>query len=109
MNRRTQGRVKQARKRLQKRIDIRAGRRMSMQQYMHNTHNHVEPEVVEEMPEEEAMPIPGDPNGTHQVIANDNGTVMGQGSESQMRKLRAECMREMPDASFSVRKVKVTV
>jgi hypothetical protein len=121
MNRRTQGRVKQARKRLQKRIDIRAGRRMSMQQYMHNTHNHVEEETVPQgwdetatgevdtMPEEEAMPIPGDPNGTHQVIANDNGTVMGQGSESQMRKLRAECMREMPDASFSVRKVKVTV
>jgi len=104
VNRRTQGRVKQARKRLQKRIDIRAGRRMSMQQFMHNTHSHEVPEVAEE----EAMPVPGDPNGTHQVIAKDNGTVMGQGSESQMRRLRAECMREMPDASFSVRKVKAT-
>ena len=107
MNRRIAGRVKHAQKRAKVRADIRAGRRISMQAYVNGTaeHNHA-PVAVAEMPEDEAMPVPGDPNGTHQVIAKDNGTVMGQGTESQMRKLRAECMREMPDTAFSVRKVK---
>jgi|KBSMisStaDraftv2_1062788.scaffolds.fasta_scaffold1891583_2 hypothetical protein len=90
MNRRVQGRVKQARKRMQKRIDIRAGRRMSMQQLMHS---HAE-QVVEETPLAE---------GTHELVNKETGQVLQRGTESQMRKQRAQLGAD----SHSVRKVKV--
>jgi hypothetical protein len=91
MNRRVQGRVKQARKRMQKRIDIRAGRRMSMQQLMH-MHTHTE--QVEETPLAE---------GTHELVNKETGQVLQRGTESQMRKQRAQLGAD----SHSVRKVKV--
>src|SRR5580765_63957 len=114
MNRRTQGRVKQARKRLQKRIDIRAGRRMSMQQFMHNTHNHVEEETVPQgwdetatgevdtVPEE--VFVVGVPEGTHELVNKETGQVLQRGTESQMRKQRAISMEASPEGHFSVRK-----
>ena len=93
MNRRVQGRVKQARKRAQKRIDIRAGRRMSMQQLMHNMHTHTE--QVEETP----VVV----EGTHELVNKETGQVLQRGTESQMRKQRAQLGAD----SHSVRKVKV--
>ena len=98
MNRRTQGRVKQARKRAQKRIDIRAGRILSMRQLIHNTHNHVEPEVaVEETPVV---------TGTHQLVNKETGEVIATGSEGQMRRKRVMLMAT-EGITCSVHKVKV--
>jgi hypothetical protein len=95
MNRRTMGRVKQARKRLQKRIDIRAGRRISMQQFLHNTHSQ----------DESAEPVLSE--GSHELVNKETGQVLQRGSERQMRKQRAVSMEASPEGQFSVRKVKV--
>jgi hypothetical protein len=109
MNRRTQGRVKQARKRLQKRIDIRAGRRMSMQQFMHNTHNHVEEETVPQGWDETATgEVDVVPEGTHELVNKETGQVLQRGSERAMRKQRQISLEASPEGQFSVRKVKVT-
>ena len=101
MNRRTQGRVKQARKRMQKRIDIRAGRRISMQQLIRGTHTH-----EHEMPEVDMPLTPVLPEGSHELVNNETGQVLQRGSESQMRKQRAISMQASPEGSFSVKKVK---
>jgi hypothetical protein len=89
---RTAGRVKQARKRAQKRADIRAGRRLSMQQYLMNTHTHVEPE-----------PITVE-NNLYQLVNKETGQVLQVGSQSQMRKQRAISLEANPEGAFSVRK-----
>ena len=101
------GKVKQARKRAQKRADIRAGRRMSMQQMLENTHNHTHVETAETANQDWYAAQIGEPEqGTHQLVRKDNDAVMGQGSERQMRKLRAISMEANPEGTFSVRKVK---
>jgi hypothetical protein len=98
MNRRVQGRVKQARKRAQKRLDIRMGRRMSMQQVLQNTHSHthVEPEVAE-------TPVV---TATHELVNKETGQVLQAGTLVQMRKQRAISLEANPEGTFSVRKVK---
>lgn len=100
MNRRTQGRVKQARRRAQKRADIRAGRILSMQQMLNNTaHNHHE---HEEEPAPEILP-----EGTHELVNNETGQVLQRGTERQMRKQRTISLEASPEGSFSVKKVKL--
>jgi hypothetical protein len=110
MIRRVQGRVKQAQKRAQKRRDIRAGRIISMQEYIRRTqeanHQHTHEASTVEQPVAETQQVPTEPNGTHQLVRKDNGAVIGQGTEYQMRKLREQCMAETPDVVYSVRKVK---
>ncbi len=106
MNRRIAGRVKQARKRAQKRADIRAGRVISMQEYVNRTHAHThqEPEPVAEMQ-----------TGTHTLMQEaktplaDGSTYERQvasGTESQMRTMRRQHMAADPDTKYVVRKVK---
>jgi hypothetical protein len=116
MNRRVQGRVKQARKRLQKRIDIRAGRRVSMFQMMH-AHNHEEDVVETTLPlVQEETPVV-DSTATHMLVRRDTSLVDGKeveaelqrGTESQMRRQRAISMEANPEGVFSVRKIKVAV
>lgn len=121
VNRRTMGRVKQARKRAQRKADIRAGRRMSMQEYVNGSHNHNHPEgygvdadgnllprsqeLVETMTEEPALP-----EGTHELVRlyGDGATLIARGTEYKMRKLRTELMYQEPNADYTyqVRKVK---
>lgn len=103
MNRRIQGRVKQARKRAQVRADIRAGRRVSMQALVNGTHVHTP--VVEETPVATLRPevflaqVHGD---THELVEKENGAVVDRGTEYEMRKLRTK----LGAADYSVRKVK---
>jgi hypothetical protein len=99
MNRRVQGRVKQARKRAQKRLDIRMGRRQSMQQMLYNTHSHAEPETVVETP----VTVE---NNLFQLVNKETGQVLQVGSQTQMRKQRAISLEANPEGAFSVRKVK---
>ena len=114
MNRRIAGRVKHARKRAQRKADIRAGRRVSMQDYYNgraaeHNHNHTpegygadaegnltprSQELVETMVET--------PVSTHQLVDKENGDVVDTGTEYEMRKLRAK----LGAADYSVRKVK---
>jgi hypothetical protein len=96
MERRVQGRVKQARKRAQKRLDIRMGRRMSMQQVLHNTHSHATPVV-----EETTVTVE---NNLYQLVNKETGQVLQVGSQSQMRKQRAISLEANPEGAFSVRK-----
>jgi hypothetical protein len=103
VNRRVQGRVKQARKRLQKRVDIRAGRRVSMQQLMHQHHH--EEEAVATLKPEVLANIRGE---THELVNKETGQVLQIGTESQMRKQRAISMEASPEGQFSVRKIKVS-
>lgn len=99
MNRRVQGRVKQARKRAQKRVDIRAGRRMSMHQLMHMQH---EEEVVPTLKPEVLA------NGeTHMLVYKDTDEVIARGTEYQMRKQRTSM--ESSASDYIVRKIKVAV
>jgi len=91
---RAAGRVKHARKRALKKVDIKMGRVLSMQQYLQNTahQNHQHEEVaVEETPV-----------STHQLVDKDNGDVVDTGTEYEMRKLRTK----LGAADYSVRKVK---
>jgi ABC-type tungstate transport system permease subunit len=113
MNRRTMGRVKQARKRLQKRIDIRAGRRISMQQFLHNTHSQDEPEMAVE------TPVVVESTGTHELVMLDPNhdfgdtdvQVLARGTEYAMRKQKREeeelLLNGGNPVQFKVRKVKV--
>jgi hypothetical protein len=103
VNRRVQGRVKQARKRAQKRVDIRAGRRMSMQQLMHQHHH--EEEAMPTLKPEVLANIRGE---THELVNKETGQVLQIGTESQMRKQRAISMEASPEGQFSVRKIKVS-
>lgn len=93
MNRRIAGRVKQARKRAQRRADIRAGRTMSMQQMLHNQHNHA--------PEPEA-PVELSPAPTHELVYKVNGNVIARGTENEMRRERTKL-----GAEYTARKIKV--
>jgi len=96
VNRRIAGLVKQRRKRAQKRVDIRAGRIVSMQQLVNGTHQHhheVEPTVIE------VEPLP-----THELVYKINGNMIARGTEYAMRKERAKL-----GADYSVRKIKVAV
>lgn len=117
MNRRTQGRVKQARRRAQKRADIRAGRRMSMQQFMHNTHSHDEPQVPagwDETATGEVDQEPMQPEGTHMLvlIGDDGEEVLARGTEYAMRKRKREEQNMLINGgtpyTLTVRKVKVS-
>jgi hypothetical protein len=85
---------------MQKRIDIRAGRRISMQQLIRGTHTH-----EHEMPEVD-MPltpvVEETPVSTHMLVDKENGDVLEYGTEYEMRKLRAK----LGAADYSVKKVK---
>lgn len=104
MNRRIAGRVKQARKRAQKRADIRAGRVISMQEYVNRTHAHnhtpVETDGLERADRDQV--------GTHELVAvyADNTDRIEVGTEYAMRKLRLAYLEKEPNAKYSVRKVK---
>ena len=94
---RTAGRVKHARKRALKKVEIKMGRVLSMQQYLKNTahqHDHEEEPVVEMQ------------TGTHELVNKETGQVLEVGTESQMRKQRTLYMQAQPDTAFSVRKIK---
>jgi len=106
MNRRTQGKVKQARRRAQKRADIRAGRILSMQQYIHNTHAHAH-EHEEEVPEEvyvaDTVPVS---DASHQLVRKSTGEVLESGTESQMRRRRTTMIALTGEEDYAVHKVK---
>jgi hypothetical protein len=114
VNRRTQGRVKQARRRAQKRADIRAGRRMSLQQFMHNTHSHDEPQPPEGWDETATGEVDVQPEGSHMLVRKDidGEEIIGRGTEYAMRKQKREeealLLNGGVPYTFSVRKVKVT-
>lgn len=104
------GRVKQARKRAQKRVDIRMGRVLSMQQMLANTahaQRHLAETPVETANQDWYAAQIGEPEqGTHQLVNKETGQVLQAGTESQMRKQRAISLEANPEGTFSVRKVK---
>jgi hypothetical protein len=107
------GKVKQARKRAQKRADIRAGRILSMQEYVRRTHqhNHQEEEQLPVVLEQERI----DPKATHVLVRRTTSLVDGspveaeifRGTESQMRTKRKQMMDLGTADTYSVRKIKV--
>lgn len=106
MNRRTQGRVKQSRKRAQRRADIRAGRVISMREYIHRT-AHQHDETPAGWDETATGPVDVLPEGSHELVNNETGQVLQRGTEYQMRKQRTISLEASPEGNFSVRKVKV--
>jgi hypothetical protein len=114
MTRRVSGLVKQRRRRAQKRADIRAGRKMSMQQMLQNTHNHNHQEVEAPMMlVQEGI----EPGATHILVQRTTSLVDGKeveaeifrGTEGQMRKERNVRKTVDPEGTYTVRKIKVPV
>lgn len=124
MNRRVQGRVKQARKRAEKRRQIHMGNMLSMRQYLHNTHHHAQQEGYGADAEGNLLPRSAelvlvqnevvDTTATHVLVAKDHSLATGdlveaeleRGTESQMRRARARRLQNDPEGMYSVRKLK---
>lgn len=98
VTRRVSGLVKQRRRRAQKRADIRAGRKMSMQQMLQNTHthNHVEPEPEVAAPKQVGYDL--------MRMGPDGPETWASGTQYQMRKLRTERMAVDPEYTYHLRK-----
>jgi hypothetical protein len=113
---------------MQKRIDIRAGRRISIQQLIRGTHTHEHEMPEVDMPltpvvlSEEPAAITAAPNATHVLVRKDVSLVDGapveaeifRGTESQMRNKRQKMMaldaqvvaEGGTPSTYSVRKLK---